>query len=135
MTFVADASVLACWLLPDERHPVAVAALARFATESAIAPAMLWFEVRNILIVSERRGRIDTVKTAEALRVLRALPIDIDAQTEEGPLLQLARAHRLTVYDAAYLEIALRRNLPLATLDEALVRAARAEGVILLGAT
>jgi predicted nucleic acid-binding protein len=133
MPFVLDASVAACWLLPDERHPVAEAAYKRIANDQAVAPALWWFELRNLLIVNERRGRLDAAKTARALRLLRALPVTIDASVEEETLMQLARHHRLTAYDAAYLELAVRKGLPLATLDSALCVAARAEAVSLIG--
>ena len=133
MPFVVDASVAASWLLPDERHVVAEAAYKRIAHEQAVAPALWWFELRNMLIVNERRGRLDSVKTARALRLLRALPVAIDTGVEEDTLMQLARRHRLTVYDAAYLELALRERLALATLDAALAAAARAEAVSLIG--
>jgi predicted nucleic acid-binding protein len=83
--------------------------------------------------VNERRGRLDSAKTARALSLLRALPVATDAGEDEAVLMQLARRHRLSVYDASYLEFALRRGLPLATLDTALSDAARAEGVLLVG--
>jgi predicted nucleic acid-binding protein len=134
MPFVVDASVVACWLLPDERHPIAAAAYKRIAVDSAVAPTRLWFELRNLLIVNERRGRLDPPKTAQALRLIRALPISIDTEVEEDALMRLARTHRLTAYDAAYLELAQRRGLPLATLDIALTSAARAEAVPLIDA-
>ena len=86
-----------------------------------------------MLIVNERRGRLDAAKTACVLRLLRGLPVGIDADVEEEALLQLARRHRLTVYDAAYLELAVRQGHPLATLDAALSIAARAESVHLIG--
>jgi predicted nucleic acid-binding protein len=133
MPFVVDASVAACWLMPDERHPIAEAAYARIARDQAIAPALWWLELRNLLIVNERRGRLDSGKTARALRLLRALPVTIDTGEDEDALMELARQHRLTVYDAVYLELALRRGLPLATLDTPLARAARAEAVPLVG--
>jgi predicted nucleic acid-binding protein len=133
MPFVVDASVTACWFLPDERHPIAEAAYLRIAWDTAVVPVLWWYELRNILIVSERRRRLDSVTVADILRLLRKLPIDIDANVEEDALIQLARRHGLTVYDAAYLELALRINHPLATLDAALSRAARAERVQLIG--
>jgi predicted nucleic acid-binding protein len=132
MPFVVDASVVACWLLPDERHPIAAAAYTRIAADSAVVPALLWFELRNLLIVNERRGRLDPAKTTQALRLIRALPVIVDTDVEEDALMRLARAHRLTVYDTAYLELAQRRGLPLATLDVALSSAARAEAVSLV---
>lgn len=85
-----------------------------------------------MLIVNERRGRLDTVKTTHALRLLRGLPIAIDADVEEEALMRLARTHRLTAYDAAYLELAQRKGLALATLDAALSIAVRAEAVPLI---
>ncbi|WP_158810070.1 type II toxin-antitoxin system VapC family toxin [Beijerinckia sp. L45] len=132
--FVVDASIAACWLLPDERHPVAEAAYDLIRTTSAVAPSLWWFELRNMFVINERRGRIDIQKTTEALRVLKALPVTIDMDSEEDVLMRLARYHRLTAYDAAYLELACRRRLPLATLDAALIKAARAEAVPLVGA-
>jgi predicted nucleic acid-binding protein len=135
MPFVVDASVAACWLLPDERHVVAEAAYKIIAYDQAMAPALWWFELRNMLVVNERRGRLDSAKTTRALRLLRALPVGIDTGVEEDALMQLARQHRLNVYDAAYLELALRKGLPLATLDAALAIAARAESVSLIGET
>jgi predicted nucleic acid-binding protein len=133
MPFDVDASVAACWLMPDERHPLADAAYARIASDPAITPVLWRFELRNLLLVNERRGRLDSAKTARALRLLRELPITIDSAEDEDTLMELARQHRLTVYDAAYLELALRRGFPLATLDTALASAARAEAVPLVG--
>ena len=133
MPFVVDASVAACWFMPDERHPIADAAYRRIAHDSAVTPVLWWYELRNMLIVSERRGRLDSAKTARVLRLLGGLPVAVDADVEEEALMQLARRYRLTVYDAAYLELALRQRHPLATLDAALSIAARAERVPLIG--
>jgi predicted nucleic acid-binding protein len=74
------------------------------------------------MIVNERRGRLDSAKTTHALTLLRKLPITIETDVEDDALMQLARRHRLTVYDAAYLELALRKGHPLATLDSRLLR-------------
>lgn len=87
--------------------------------------------MRNLFIVNERRGRLGSDTTARALALLADLPIQLDRTPDGEALLQLARRHRLTVYDAAYLELALREAIPLTTLDEALARAARAEGVMM----
>jgi predicted nucleic acid-binding protein len=133
MPFVVDASVAACWFMPDERHPIADAAYKRIALDPAVTPGLWWFELRNVLIANERRGRLDAAKTARVLRLLRGLPIVIDTDVGEEALMQLARRHRLTVYDAAYLELALRKGHPLATLDAELMIAARAEAVPLIG--
>lgn len=134
MPFVIDASIAACWLMPDEQHPAADEAFARLAEDKALVPGLWWFEIRNVFLTGERRGRIDRAKTSEALGLLAELPIRVDRGVEDGPLLGLARRHRLTVYDAAYLELALRAGVALASLDAELVHAAGAEGVRVVGA-
>lgn len=131
--FVIDASVAASWLLPDEADARAEAAYALLDDATALVPTLWWFETRNIFIVNERRGRIDREQTQHALGLLASLPIQLDHAADETALLTFARRHRLTVYDAAYLELAQRKRVPLATLDEDLSRAAQAEGVSLVG--
>lgn len=133
MPFVIDASVAASWLLPDEGHEVAAAAYSLLLTDHALVPSLWWFEMRNLFIVNERRGRLSSEKTDRALALLAELPIRFDRIADSASVLQLARRHRLTVYDAAYLELAQRENAPLATLDNALTRAAKAEGMSLVG--
>ncbi len=133
MPFVVDASVAACWAFRDEDHPVADAALERLRTDEAAAPALWWFEVRNILVVSERRKRVAEADSAAFLRDLARLPVALDRAPQEGEVLRLARTHRLSLYDAAYLELAQRTGIALATLDADLIRAARAESVALIG--
>ena len=132
MTLVVDASILVAWAF-DEVNAVASEARERMHREAAAAPALWWFEVLNALIQGERRGRFTELGTARFLRDISRLVINVDRMPSEHAVLTLARRHRLTVYDAAYLELALREALPLATLDEALVAAARAEGVPLVG--
>jgi predicted nucleic acid-binding protein len=132
MPFVLDASITACWAFADEDHPDAALALERIRGDEARVPALWWFEVRNTLIVSERRGRLTETDTAAFLRRLARLGVTVDRSPEEAGVLALARRHRLTVYDASYLELAQREALPLATLDTELARAARAEGVPVL---
>jgi predicted nucleic acid-binding protein len=135
MAFVLDASIAACWAFQDESHPDADLAFARIRTEEAVVPSLWWFEVRNILIVNERRRRISESATAAFLRDLSRLRIRIDSGPQESAILRLARLHRLSVYDAAYLEVAQRERLPLATLDKTLSAAARVEGVESIAAT
>lgn len=132
MTFVVDASVVVAWAFADEQHAVAEAALERLDTEDAIAPALWWFEVRNALIAGERRGRIEVAGTSRFLQRLTRLPIMIDRTPDEPALLDLARRYRLTAYDAAYLELAMRLDIHLATTDQDLVRAAPQAGIGLL---
>jgi predicted nucleic acid-binding protein len=132
MPFVLDASVAASWAFNDEDHPIAARALERIRTDEARVPSLWWFEIRNTLIVNERRGRITQTDTALFLRALFRLGILIDRTPQESAVLTLARTRRLTVYDASYLELAQRENLPLATLDTDLARAARAENITVL---
>jgi len=132
MPFVIDASVAASWLLPDENHAGAEAAYTRLRSDYALVPTLWWFEVRNLFVMNERRGRLDAEKTDKALALLGSLPIQQDSEPEQGAVLRLARQHRLTVYDAAYLELALRENAALATLDAELARAASAENIALV---
>jgi len=134
MAFVLDASVAACWAFDDEDHPVAALALERIRTDEAMAPSLWWFEVRNTLIISERRGRLTEADTTTFLREISRFGVIIDRTPQETAILALARQHRLTVYDASYLELAQREAIPLATLDNNLRKAAAAMlGVTLLG--
>ncbi len=133
MAFVLDAAVTACWAFSDERNPDAFAALTRLQGEEALVPALWWFEIRNVLLVNERRKRLTEAEVAEFLTKLAGLPIRIEALSAgDLPILETARRHSLTVYDAAYLELAVRNGLGLATLDSELIRAARKAGVPLI---
>jgi predicted nucleic acid-binding protein len=127
MPFVVDASVVGSWVLRDENHPEALTALERLKDDEAFAPSLLWFELRNLLLANERRQRITPAQTAAALNLVQELPLRLDGQADSDTTLQLARAHSLTIYDAAYLELAVRRHLPLVTFDTALAEAARSE--------
>ena len=124
MPFVLDTSVGACWAFEDEDHPIAAAALERVQKNGAVVPSLWWFEIRNTLLVNERRGRIGQAEVTEFLQQLSHITIAIDTTPDEHQLFTLARRHRLTAYDAAYLELAQRLNAPLATLDDALAAAA-----------
>ena len=101
MPFVLDASVAACWAFQDEDHPMAARALEFLHEESALAPTLWWFEVRNILVVNERRGRLTEADTARFLSALARLPIGLDHSPREEGTLSLARKHGLSVYDAS----------------------------------
>ncbi len=134
MPFVLDASVTACWALSDENHPDADLAFLRIRTEEAIVPCLWWFELRNILVVNERRQRITESDTAAFLSNISRLRVRVAPLPDENALLRLARTYRLSVYDAAYLELAQREGVSLATLDDHLRRAAASEGVGLVTA-
>jgi len=112
MPFVLDASIVAFWAFVDEDHPVANMALELIRTDEARVPALWWFEVRNILIVNERRERLTESDTASFLGKLARLPITVDRSPGEADVLMLARQHRLSVYDASYLELARREGIP-----------------------
>ena len=131
MGFVLDASTAVAWAL-DEPNRLAGQAWARIKADRAVVPMLWWFELRNALVVNERRGRITERQTARFLLAVARLAISVDSAPNESGVLSLARRNRLTVYDAAYLELALRAALPLATLDEALAIAARSEGAHLV---
>jgi predicted nucleic acid-binding protein len=129
MAFVLDASVSACRAFADEDHPITDAAFASVQREEAVVPALWWFEVRNILVVNERRGRIHEQETDLFLRALALFRIRMDREPEHAGVLRIARARGLSVYDAAYLELAYRERLPLATLDRRPGEAALLMGV------
>ena len=132
MAFVLDASVTACWAFDDEDHPDASLAFERMRAEEGVVPGLWWFEVRNILVVNERRRRIAEADTASFLLNPSRLRLRVDQSPNENAVLRLARAHRLSVYDAAYLELAQREGVALATLDADLRKAAASEGVALV---
>lgn len=130
--FVLDGSVALAWCFPDEKEPYAQAVLDSLASATAFVPSLWHLEVANALLRGERRKRSTEADTASWLAFLIALPITLDEETPIrawGDVLRLARAHHLTVYDAAYLELALRERLPIATLDDKLKAAAAAAGV------
>ena len=132
MAFVLDASIAAAWALPDESSSLADRMLTRTESEDAVVPALWWYEVRNILVIAERRKRITASDADAFLRNLERLSIRIAELGDSQRILRIARDHRLSVYDAAYLELALRENLPLATLDRTLALAAVPERVSIL---
>ena len=126
---VIDACALAGLVLPDET----ATGLARVLPQAEpIAPQLLWAEMRNLLLMAERRGRIGAGIVMAALSVVEGLAIDLDRQPASDRVMDLARRHGLTVYDAIYLELALRRGAGLASADAALIRAARVEGVVVV---
>jgi predicted nucleic acid-binding protein len=136
VSLVIDASAALAWLYPDETTPFIEAVFDKVIEEDAWVPSIWRLEVANSLMWSVRRGRMTLLKRDGILADLASLPIFDDSQTglhSWGRTLGLADAHQLTVYDAAYLELASRLSLPLATLDEDLRKAAQLENVPLLG--
>ena len=132
MAFVLDCSVALAWIFPDEATEATHRLRDSLIEGRAFAPALWPIEVANVLLVATRRGRIDADEWEQLYANLEALPIEIDPVSTPrvwGKTLQLAHAHRLSVDDAMYLELALRMRLPLATLDRALGEAGRMEGL------
>jgi predicted nucleic acid-binding protein len=134
LSLVIDASILAAWFLDEKSDPRVDAAFDMVARVETRAPSLLYYEIRNALLVSERRNRITEGMSAAFLRNLALLPIRLEPTGGDASVLALARKRKLTAYDAAYLELAKREGLPLATLDRGLEKAAVAEGVALFGA-
>lgn len=135
MPFVVDASLTANWHFEDERSTASEAILESLEQDSAYAPLIWWFEIRNVIALGERRGRTSQEQAEEFVAFLSKLPINLDPVPDHDRVMTLARKHKLTFYDAAYLELAQREGIPLATLDKELGSAARAEGVSLILAT
>lgn len=132
MPFVLDGSVTMAWCFRDERSAYTDLVLNRLQTTEAIVPVIWPLEVANVALVGERRGRTVLADTERFAQFLRSLPITVDGAELDrvwGRALDLARAEQLSVYDASYLELALREGLPLATLDARLGEAARRTGV------
>ena len=127
--FVLDASITTSWLLEDEQDPRSLSALESVERSGATAPQHWRFEVANSLLLAERRGRLRPGRARLRLHSLRDLPIDIDESPDFDTTFALAFEHGLTYYDALYLELAIRQQLPLATLDNDLQSAAGARGV------
>lgn len=130
--FVLDASVAVAWLFDDESDPRAESVLTRLKNEQALVPQHWMLEVRNSLVVGERRGRIRANEVDERLDSLKALPLRTDSEPDLDVAFALARAHRLSIYDAIYLELAKRKGLAVATLDDRLKHAALSEGLLLV---
>ncbi len=132
--FVLDNSVVMAWYFEDEANAYTSAILESLAASEALVPTIWPLEVANVLLVGERKGRGSEARTSRFVALLDALPIRVDAATSQHALsgiLTLAREQRLSAYDAAYLELAMREGLALATQDKALRRAAEACGVAL----
>ncbi len=133
MAFIVDASVAAGWLLPDERTEIADALALRLKSEDAIAPDLFWHETRSLLVTALRRNRIVEAGVYISLDRLATIPLRNAGPSDAVTVARLAIKHGLSAYDAAYLDLALREHLPLATLDKKLAAAAHAEGVTVLG--
>ncbi len=134
MSMVFDVSMVATLILPDEdSSAVAILMASLKGRGPASVPSLFWHEARNVAMMAERRHRIAPGDALSALTRLRQLPLQDVGSGSDHSVLALASAHELTTYDATYLALAKSRDLPLATLDEKLAEAARAEAVTVLG--
>jgi len=132
LPFVVDASITLSWCFADETSPYSRSVLAALETTHAVVPALWPFEVANGLARAERRKRITQEGIAAFLEALRRLPIQVERREALWlwqAVLPLAREHRLTAYDAAYLDLAKRERLSLATLDHELQEAGSTLGI------
>ena len=132
MAFVLDCSVAMAWVFSDEASDATARLRDSLIDGRAFVPSLWPVEVGSVLLTAARRGRLSPDEWPKVCASLDALPIEIDSLSTIrvwGPTLDLADEHGLSIYDAMYLELALRMQLPLATLDRPLAVAARAAGV------
>jgi predicted nucleic acid-binding protein len=129
---VIDCSVTMAWCFEDECDAYADSTLGALASAEARVPCVWSLEVANVLLVAERRDRIAPADSARFVQLLEELPIVVehdDRRRTHGPVLDLARRTGLSVYDASYLDLAIRLGVPLATRDHELRQAASANRV------
>lgn len=130
MPFVLDNSVVCGWLLENQATAYTNAVAEQLQNDRALVPALLHLEYSNVLRTACKRGRLIAQQAQQAIQQLKALPVDTDREPPDpAQLLALALRHDLSAYDAVYLELALRRQLPIATAETALAEAARVSGV------
>jgi len=133
--FVVDNSVVMSWCFKDEANQYADSVLDRLTDATALVPSIWALEVINVLLVAERRKRVSEADSVRFTTLLSQLPIIVEHENVElimKDLLTLARVHNLSSYDASYLDLAMRKGLPIATLDKRLIEAATAVDVKIL---
>jgi predicted nucleic acid-binding protein len=134
--FIVDCSIAMSWLFEEEQTAAIIQVLDRLDDEVALVPPVWFLEVTNAVVVAERRKRVTHAKSDEFIAQLSNLDFEVDAEPSQyafKEVLRLARRFQLSSYDATYLDLAVRRKLPLASLDEALRKSAKKLGVKLLG--
>jgi predicted nucleic acid-binding protein len=133
MDWVLDCSLAVAWALPDETSKRAERFLADLGQENLLwVPALWWYEVSNALTMAQRRRRLTESDAMRLIELYSSLPIQTDAHLGSDAVRRfhtLAKEHSLSAYDAAYLELAQRKGVGLATLDKRLINAARKAGV------
>lgn len=133
---IIDCSLTMAWCFADEATPKAAEIQDRLVSEAALVPEHWFLEVANVLAMAEKRNRISAADASRFVQLLTALDIQVDEEAAPRAfehLLPLCRSHGLTSYDAAYVDLAMRRHLPLATLDDDLRTVASKLGVVVLG--
>ena len=129
---VIDSSVALSWCFEDEATPETDALFDHVRDKGAVVPGLWHLELGNVLLQAERRGRIKAADVAVRLGLIAELPISVDQETTSRAwreIISIARSERLTTYDATYLELAVRYQLPLLTKDAELAEAAKRLGV------
>jgi len=124
--FVVDNSVVMAWCFQDEASQYADAILGSLEVSRAIVPSIWPLEVENVLLVAELRNRLSEADSARFIALLTELPITIEQESPERmmrEILALAREHQISSYDASYLDLAMRKGVPIATLDNGLIKA------------
>lgn len=132
--FVLDCSVVLAWCLPDEQSDYAAQTLDLLLDQQAIVPPLWHLEVMNVLLMAQRRNRLEKDKISNILQTLSNLNISTDKkhiEINEPNFISFAVKHQITSYDAAYLYLARRENIPLATLDKKMKQIAQNFGVFL----
>jgi len=130
--FILDASISMSWCFADERTPYSRDVLKQLDYTYAEVPTIWPLEIANVLAVNERKGRLQISESTEFLKTLSRLDIRIEQRPAyPGDLLPLIRRHKLTAYDAAYLDLAKRTGFALASFDTDLIDAAKSEGIAL----
>lgn len=135
MAFVADASIALAWYFKNDATERTKDLREKLQSEELYVPSHWPLEVTNALLAARRRGRVTASELRALLADLRALPSEVDPLTDQmawSATIDLAETHNLTTYDAAYLELAMRKSVSIATLDKALAAAAQAGGVQVL---
>ncbi len=133
--FVIDNSVVMSWCFRDQANPYADSILERLTEAVAYVPSIWSLEVVNVLLAAERRNIMGEADSVRFIKLLSQLPIFVEYESHEKvmmELLGLARAHSLSSYNASYLDLAMRKGLPLATLDKNLRKAAQSTNVLIL---
>jgi predicted nucleic acid-binding protein len=135
--FVVDNSVVMSWCFKDETSKYTDAVLGCLAQYTAYVPAVWPLEVGNVLLVAERKNRLTQADSSRFIALLFELPIIVEQESPErmlSEILTLARKYKLSSYDASYLELAMRKGLPLATTDKKLISAAKRSRISILSA-